>query len=203
VSSSSADRRMVDTLKPQHTFLIGLGVGIGGAWWWCSKGSGGGGGGGSSHKTGTSLVSRKPKMARDAAGAAALHRADVDAAAGSTRNGGSGGTRGASGGVEGTSQAAAVPATTCTTNDVNGASPHSALPVVSIEYCTGCRWMMRAAWTAQELLTTFDGQLGGVTLTPNSTRPGGAFEVRIDQQMVFSRKVSNPNDIHTRARTYE
>jgi hypothetical protein len=24
---------------------------------------------------------------------------------------------------------------------------------VTIEYCTGCRWMMRSAWMAQELLT--------------------------------------------------
>ncbi|KAJ1475904.1 hypothetical protein T484DRAFT_3139348 [Baffinella frigidus] len=28
------------------------------------------------------------------------------------------------------------------------------LPSVEIEYCTGCRWMLRAAWLAQELLTT-------------------------------------------------
>ena len=29
-------------------------------------------------------------------------------------------------------------------------------PRVDIEYCTQCRWLLRAAWTAQELLMTFD-----------------------------------------------
>ncbi|KAH8071239.1 hypothetical protein JL721_4677 [Aureococcus anophagefferens] len=34
---------------------------------------------------------------------------------------------------------------------------------VRIEYCTGCRWMLRSAWLAQELLTTFDaGEIGEV-----------------------------------------
>ena len=27
---------------------------------------------------------------------------------------------------------------------------------IEIEYCTQCRWMLRAAWVAQELLTTFE-----------------------------------------------
>ena len=47
---------------------------------------------------------------------------------------------------------------------------------------------MRAAWAAQELLTTFDGQLGGVMLRPNAARPGGAFEVRVGARLVYSRK---------------
>ena len=33
-------------------------------------------------------------------------------------------------------------------------------PVLEIEYCTGCRWQLRAAWLAQELLTTFEADLG-------------------------------------------
>ena len=57
------------------------------------------------------------------------------------------------------------------------ASTDHATAVVTIEYCTGCRWMMRAGWTAQELLTTFAGHLAEVTLKPNSSRPGGAFEI--------------------------
>ncbi len=36
------------------------------------------------------------------------------------------------------------------------------LPKVEITYCTQCRWLLRAAWTAQELLTTFESELGGV-----------------------------------------
>ena len=58
-------------------------------------------------------------------------------------------------------------------------------PHVEIEYCTGCRWLLRAGWTAQELLTTFEAELGAVTLIPGS---GGVFDVRVDGRMVWSRK---------------
>ena len=37
-------------------------------------------------------------------------------------------------------------------------------PRVVIEYCTQCRWLLRAAWMAQELLTTFQDELGEVAL---------------------------------------
>mmetsp|Transcript_33933 Transcript_33933/g.78256 ORF Transcript_33933/g.78256 Transcript_33933/m.78256 type:complete len:119 (-) Transcript_33933:665-1021(-) len=47
---------------------------------------------------------------------------------------------------------------------------------VSIEYCTGCRWMLRSAWTAQELLSTFQEELDSVTLIPSHPpAPGGIF----------------------------
>lgn len=58
-------------------------------------------------------------------------------------------------------------------------------PVVIIEYCTQCRWLLRAAWMAQELLSTFEGDLGGVTLVPGS---GGIFEVRVADDLAWSRK---------------
>lgn len=58
------------------------------------------------------------------------------------------------------------------------------LPRVEIVYCTQCRWLLRAAWMAQELLVTFESELGGVTLRPGS---GGVFEVRIDGDVVWSR----------------
>jgi selenoprotein W-related protein len=60
-----------------------------------------------------------------------------------------------------------------------------AKPLVEIEYCTQCRWLLRAAWLAQELLTTFEEELGGVRLTPGS---GGTFVVSIDGLVVWSRK---------------
>ena len=44
---------------------------------------------------------------------------------------------------------------------------------------------MRAGWTAQELLTTFEDEIGGVTIIPGK---GGIFEVRADGQVVWSRK---------------
>ena len=49
-------------------------------------------------------------------------------------------------------------------------------PRVQIEYCTQCRWLLRAAWMAQELLTTFESELGEVALVPGI---GGVFEVRV------------------------
>ena len=57
-------------------------------------------------------------------------------------------------------------------------------PRVEIEYCTQCRWLMRAAWTAQELLTTFQDELKEVALVPGK---GGVFEVRLDGETVWSR----------------
>ena len=58
-------------------------------------------------------------------------------------------------------------------------------PCLEIEYCTQCRWLMRAAWMAQELLVTFETDLGGITLIPGA---GGIFEVRLGNQIIFSRK---------------
>jgi selenoprotein W-related protein len=57
-------------------------------------------------------------------------------------------------------------------------------PRVEITYCTGCRWLLRAAWMAQELLTTFQDELGEVALLPGS---GGVFEVRVDDELIWSR----------------
>ena len=50
------------------------------------------------------------------------------------------------------------------------------LPRVEIVYCTQCRWLLRAAWMAQELLTTFQNELGEVALAPGT---GGVFEIRV------------------------
>ena len=58
-------------------------------------------------------------------------------------------------------------------------------PIVEIVYCRQCRWLMRAAWMAQELLTTFEADVGGVTLVPGT---GGIFEVSIDGKRIWSRK---------------
>ena len=60
-------------------------------------------------------------------------------------------------------------------------------PRVEIRYCTQCRWLLRAAWMAQELLTTFDTELGEVALVPGT---GGVFEVKVDGSVIFSRRAS-------------
>lgn len=59
-------------------------------------------------------------------------------------------------------------------------------PSVEIEYCPGCRWLLRAGWTAQELLTTFESELGGVTLRPSAE--SGTFRVTVDGVVVWNRK---------------
>ncbi len=56
---------------------------------------------------------------------------------------------------------------------------------VEIHYCTGCRWLMRWAWMAQELLTTFEGELNELTLHPGT---GGIFEVWVNGTQIWSRK---------------
>ena len=38
--------------------------------------------------------------------------------------------------------------------------------MIEIEYCTKCRWLLRASWIAQELLSTFSVEIRGVTLIP-------------------------------------
>ncbi|MBW2271745.1 MAG: SelT/SelW/SelH family protein [Deltaproteobacteria bacterium] len=57
-------------------------------------------------------------------------------------------------------------------------------PRVEIEYCAPCRFLLRATWTSQELLTSFAEELGEVALVPGS---GGIFEVRVDGRTIFSR----------------
>jgi selenoprotein W-related protein len=60
--------------------------------------------------------------------------------------------------------------------------------VVEIYYCTQCRWLLRASWYANELLTTFQDQLGGVCLKPSS---GGMFQIFVDEKKIWCRKENN------------
>ncbi len=57
--------------------------------------------------------------------------------------------------------------------------------IVEITYCTQCRWLLRAAWLAQELLTTFEQDLYSVALRPGT---GGIFEITLNETLIFSRK---------------
>lgn len=56
---------------------------------------------------------------------------------------------------------------------------------IEIRYCVKCRWLLRAAWMAQELLTTFEAEIGELALQPGD---GGVFEVRANGTLVWSRK---------------
>lgn len=57
---------------------------------------------------------------------------------------------------------------------------------IEIEYCDRCRWLTRAAWMAQELLTTFSDELNSVALMPATK--GGTFEIRYNQLTIWSRE---------------
>ena len=57
-------------------------------------------------------------------------------------------------------------------------------PRIEIRYCTLCRWMLRAAWLAQELLSTFDSDLGEVALVPASK---GEFKILVNGIQVWDR----------------
>lgn len=58
-------------------------------------------------------------------------------------------------------------------------------PKVTIQYCTGCNWLLRAGWMAQELLSTFSEDLGAVTLIPGT---GGVFEIHVEDDLIWERK---------------
>lgn len=61
----------------------------------------------------------------------------------------------------------------------------SAKPEIVITYCTQCQWLLRAAWLAQELLSTFADDLGRVSLEPGT---GGVFRILCDGEQIWERK---------------
>ncbi len=59
-------------------------------------------------------------------------------------------------------------------------------PVIKIIYCPKCGWLLRSSWMAQELLTTFQDELGGVTLCPSDT--SGHFSIHLEEKLIWDRK---------------
>ena len=59
-------------------------------------------------------------------------------------------------------------------------------PVITIEYCPKCRWLLRAAYMAQELLTTFEDDLHGVLLHPSEV--AGRYSIHLNNDLLFDRK---------------
>ncbi|KAF9430726.1 hypothetical protein BGZ76_000731 [Entomortierella beljakovae] len=57
-------------------------------------------------------------------------------------------------------------------------------PRVEIEFCTGCKWHLRAGWMAQELLLTFGNSIGELALIPGKS---ATFIVRVNGDVVFNR----------------
>ena len=56
---------------------------------------------------------------------------------------------------------------------------------IEIEYCVQCKWLLRSAWMAQEILSTFEGEVLSVSLIPSK---GGVFEIRADGVVLWSRE---------------
>ena len=64
----------------------------------------------------------------------------------------------------------------------NASGPASTRPRITITYCTQCQWLLRAAWMAQELLSTFRDDLGEVALRPGT---GGVFVIELDADVIW------------------
>jgi len=61
----------------------------------------------------------------------------------------------------------------------------AAKPRIVITYCRQCQWLLRAAWMAQELLSTFAEEVGEIALRPAT---GGAFSIECDGVVIWERK---------------
>ncbi len=57
---------------------------------------------------------------------------------------------------------------------------------ITIEYCAKCKFMMRSAWVAQELLQTFEEELDEAALRP-STVPG-IWRIYANGRQIWDRK---------------
>lgn len=65
------------------------------------------------------------------------------------------------------------------------------LPNVNVRYCNDSKWMMRANWICQEILSTFQDEVRSVTLIPMRSsieEKSGIFEVSISDRIVWNRK---------------
>ena len=76
-------------------------------------------------------------------------------------------------------------------------------PHVTIKYCTGCKWLLRAAWDAQEILTTFSEEINSVTFVP-TCEPAGQFVVELDGKLIWDRAAegrhAQPKELKQRIR---
>jgi len=69
----------------------------------------------------------------------------------------------------------------------NDIEKHIKRPEIEIEYCSGCKWLLRSAWMAQEILTTFESSVGKVSLVP-SLQGSGIFIIRFQNEIIWDRK---------------
>ena len=60
-------------------------------------------------------------------------------------------------------------------------------PSVLVRYCPRCKWLPRACWMAQELLSTFADELAEVGLSPER-ETAGLFRIELNGELVWCRK---------------
>jgi selenoprotein W-related protein len=58
-------------------------------------------------------------------------------------------------------------------------------PKITLEYCPKCHWLLRSAWMAQELLTTFEAELSEVSLR------AGSFKVLLNEGHSDRKKIGD------------
>ena len=58
---------------------------------------------------------------------------------------------------------------------------------ITVEYCAKCRFMMRSAWIAQELLQTFEGDIDEASLRPSLVP--GIWRIYANGQQIWDRKI--------------
>jgi len=58
-------------------------------------------------------------------------------------------------------------------------------PTITIRYCPRCGWLLRSAWLAQEILTTFSEDVKNVSLEPAES---GEFEILLGDERLWERK---------------
>ena len=59
-------------------------------------------------------------------------------------------------------------------------------PIITIEYCPKCGWLLRAAYMAQEILITFSDDVKGVLLKPSEV--SGRYTIFLNEEKIFDRK---------------
>lgn len=60
--------------------------------------------------------------------------------------------------------------------------------LIKIMYCTGCNWLLRSAWIAQEILSTFQNEVTEVSLMPSE---GGTYKILLNDEQIWCRKEQN------------
>ena len=57
---------------------------------------------------------------------------------------------------------------------------------IEIHYCPRCKWLARATWYTQELLTTYVDDVERISIVPS--RSAGAFSIHIDDHVIMDRQ---------------